>query len=798
MPQYFGKLPTTDQPWIKINAIQAFEQRDNIIICKCGESLFTITVLAANLIRVRLAPNGEFVPRRPWAVTRDDCEWEQVSFHLQETDLEIKIQTDLISIIIDKQTSRIGCFDASGRRFAQDAEIGMGWRLGAVAGWKCIETDEHFYGFGERTGLLDKRSEVKTNWTVDALDYGSLTDEMYHAIPFFIALRPYLAYGIFFNTTFWSQFDIGAEQPGVWKMETRGGELDYYIVYGPEPAQILDTYTQLTGRMPLPPKWAMGYHQCRWSYESETIVRELAKEFRTRKIPCDVIHLDIDYMRGYRVFTWSPTRFPNPEKLIADLAQAGFKAITIIDPGVKYEPEANYFVFDEGIKNDYFVREANGKLFHGYVWPDKSVFPDFLRTDVQKWWGDLHKTLTHIGIAGIWNDMNEPAISERPFGDGGTHIWFPLDAPQGGIGENVSGNIQSMSSTSSSSPHSPLTTHTEVHNLYGLSMVKACADGLQKHRTHERSFVLTRSGYAGVQRYSSVWMGDNQSLWEHLEMSLPMLCNMGLSGVAFVGCDIGGFAGNATAELFARWMQIGMLYPLMRGHSAMSTARHEPWVFGEEVENICREYINLRYQLLPYFYTLFWEAAMTGAPILRPLVYHYPNDTKTYALYDQVLLGSSLMFAPIYRPGVDYRAVYLPEGTWYDWWTGEKYSGSSHILAHAPLERMPIYARSGAIIPMQPAMQYVNEYPVDKLTIRIFPGTAEYTLYEDDGQSFDYRQDKYITTKIRVFTCKEKIIVEVLPRQGEWTPPSRQIIIDVVGVGKQNWQDNGMEYRWEF
>ncbi len=287
---------------------------------------------------------------------------------------------------------------------------------------------------------------------------------------------------------------------------------------------------------------------------------------RTRRIPCDVIHLDIDYMNGYRVFTWSPKRFPNPAQLVGDLAKDGFKTVTIIDPGVKYEPEADYHVFDSGIANDYFVRKADGQLFHGYVWPEKSVFPDFMRPDVRQWWGDLHQSLTNIGVAGIWNDMNEPTINDRPFSEPGEKIYFPLDTPQGS--EDIA-------------------THAEVHNLYGLNMAKASYEGLEKHRPNQRSFVLTRSGYAGVQRWSSVWMGDNQSLWEHLEMSLPMLCNMGLSGVAFVGCDVGGFAGNATAELFARWIQVGMLYPFMRGHSAMTTAQHEPWVFGLRTENIC-------------------------------------------------------------------------------------------------------------------------------------------------------------------------------------------------------------------
>lgn len=795
MPQYFGQLPKIDQQWSRITSIQAVQCSGCTVLFECSDSRLAISVLAPNLIRVRFAPNGEVIPRSSWAVTLDDSEWSVVPFQLKETNAAVEIVTEQIRVSVQRQNCQITCFDKGDRPFAEDADIGIGWRMGSVASWKQIQVDEHFYGFGERTGLLDKLSERKTNWTTDALDYGSLTDEMYQAIPFFIALRPHLGYGIFLNTTFWSQFDIGADQPSVWRMETRSSELDYYIIYGSEPANILRTYTQLTGRMPLPPRWALGYHQCRWSYESESVVRLLAREFRTRCIPCDVIHLDIDYMRGYRVFTWSPQRFPNPAQLIGDLAQAGFKTVTIIDPGVKYEPEADYCVFDQGIEQNYFIRKADGQLFHGYVWPDKAVFPDFLAPDVRHWWGDLHKSLTDIGVAGIWNDMNEPAISDRPFGDPGNKIWFPLDAPQGGQEDK---GTRGQGDKEKNSVFCERTTHAEVHNLYGLSMAQACAEGLERLRPKERSFVLTRSGYAGIQRWSSVWMGDNQSLWDHLEMSLPMLCNMGLSGVGFVGCDIGGFAGNATGELFARWMQVGMLYPLMRGHSAMSTARHEPWVFGDRIENICREYINLRYQLLPYIYTLFWQAATTGAPILRPLLYHYPNDPKTYTLYDQVLLGESLMAAPIYRPGSEHRVVYLPEGTWYDWWTGEAYQGSTHILAHAPLEKMPLYVRGGAIIPMQPVMQYVDQFPLDQLTLRIWSGTGEYTLYEDDGCSFEYKKGDWATTTYQVYTEGQQTVVEIKARKGAWTPPARQVIVELVGVGEQSFDDHGTANRLLF
>jgi alpha-glucosidase len=778
MPQYFGKLHATEPSWSSLGAIEAIRTSDRSLHIQCGKPCLTISILAPNLIRIRMASTGEFLPRRSWAVTQADQDWAPVPFEVQETASTVEIITEQLRVVVERNPCRIKCFNLAGEPFAADAEVGMAWRTGSVAGWKTIEADEHFYGFGERTGLLDQRSQLRTNWTEDAVDYDVITDNLYQAIPFFIALRPQLGYGIFLNTTYWSQFDLGAAQPGIWQMQAQSSELDYYIIYGPKPAQILETYTQLTGRMPLPPKWSLGYQQCRWSYESQDIVRKLAAEFRSRKMPCDVIHLDIDYMKGYRVFTWSDKRFAEPKQLLDYLKQEGFKVVTIVDPGVKYEPEADYEVFDEGLNKDYFVRQTNGQLFHGYVWPDKAVFPDFLRPEVREWWGNWQKSLTELGVAGIWNDMNEPALDDRPFGDPGNKISFPLESQQG--------------------PEDEKTTHSEVHNLYGLMMVQAAYQGLEKLRPQERSFVLTRSGYAGIQHWSAVWTGDNQSLWEHLEMSLPMLCNLGLSGVAFVGADVGGFAGNATAELFARWMQVGMLYPLMRGHSALTTAQHEPWVFGEKVEQICREYLELRYRLLPYIYTLFWEAATTGAPILRPLLYDFPNDPKTYNISDQVMLGASIMAAPIYRPGVEYRVVYLPEGRWYDWWSGEVFEGATQILAAAPLERMPLYVRAGSIIPMAPVMQYVDEFPLEQLRLRIWQGTGEFTFYEDDGKSFEYKTGAFCTTKYRVYVQGEQLVVEIGARLGSWLPTSREIIVELVGKEEQRFIDDGTPHQLIF
>ncbi|MEO1763408.1 MAG: glycoside hydrolase family 31 protein [Cyanobacteria bacterium J06629_18] len=783
MPEFIGQLPISEPAWNKTSSVQSFQRYDRGIRFNCGNnSLLILTILANNLIRVRFSPSGELTPRRSWAVNLPDEQWNAVNFDIQEADEQIIIETEKIKVCVQKNPCQIKCFDKAGNAFAHDTGLGIASRKGEIVNWKEITPQEKFYGFGERSGLLNQRGKVLTNWTTDSLDYTMLTDEMYQAIPFFMSLRPNVGYGLFFNTTFWSQFDVGADDVNTLQLKTKDSQLDYYIIYGSEPATILKTYTQLTGRMPLPPRWALGYHQCRWSYNSEAEVRELVGQFRKRRIPCDVVHLDIDYMQGFRVFTWNKQRFPSPKMLIEDLSQQGIKVVNIIDPGVKFDPEASYQVCDEGLDKDYFIRRENGKVFHGYVWPDRAVFPDFMRPEVREWWGNLQRNLTDVGVAGIWNDMNEPAMNNQPFGDlEGVKITFEMDASSGS-GEDK-------------------TTWRETHNLYGMNMARASYEGLQKLRPTQRSFVLTRSGFAGVQRYSAVWTGDNHSKWEYLEMSLPMLCNLGLSGVAFVGADIGGFAGNATPELFARWMQVGILYPLMRGHSMIGTKRHEPWEFGQEVEDICRKYIELRYQLLPYFYTLFWQAASKGEPVLRPLIYQYSHDEKTYEIYDQVLIGNSIMAAPIYRPGVKNRMVYLPEGIWYDWWDRnqiQSHQGSQHILVDAPLEKMPLFIKAGAIIPLIRVMQYAEELPINEMRLLVAPGKGEFTLYEDDGNTFAYRDGASSTTEYKVDFEGNQVVFEIEERQGKLAPSKRKVIVEVIGKGEQEFIDDGEARRLVF
>jgi len=578
-------------------------------------------------------------------------------------------------------------------------------------------------------------------------------DPMYMSIPAYLVLRENFAYGVYVNSTWESSFDL--TKPGELRFESDGDELDVYIAYGPQPMQVLEHLSELLGRMPLPPKWALGYHQSRWSYGSEQEVLKLANTFREKEIPCDVIHLDIDYMDGYRVFTWNDVKFPAPERMLADLKRKNFKVVTIIDPGVKVDPK--YAVYREGMEKGYFIRDARGKICSGYVWPDEAVFPDFGRSAVREWWGDWQHGFAAQGVAGIWNDMNEPSIFEKPFslggGRGGT---LPLRAEQGAEEE--------------------ITTHAELHNLYGSQMAQASYEGMRKSKPNERSFHLTRAGFAGVQRWSASWMGDNGSCWEHLEMSIGQLMNMGVSCVPFVGADIGGFYGNATPELFARWMQIGALYPFSRGHTCTGTAPQEPWQFGEEVEAIARDYLTLRYKLMPYLYSVFWKAHQRGFPVWRPLFLHYPDDKQTYHIDDQVLIGRYLMAAPILRPGQTARQVYLPEGVWYDWWDGHRFEGGRYILAEAPLEKMPLFVRAGAVIPMGPAMQYMGEKSLDPLSLHVFPDDiAEFTLYEDDGVSMNYENGDYATTRYQVRGDDLTTELEIFEREGKYEVPVRSL-----------------------
>ena len=751
----------TEQAFQPIGYLLRWDRQDRIFDLFCQNGRVRVHILASNLIRVRATPMAEFGPDESWTVVKTD--WDTLAVHVEETDQVLILSTDDLRLEIGKKPLRLRFYDVQGRLLSADEEArGMGWQGGTPVAYFTLPDDEHILGLGEKVGPLDKRDHKWEMWNTDAHPrHLPTTDPMYESFPIYLGLRPGLGYARFFDNTWRSHFDFGYSEPGVSRYDAAGGELNYYFIYGPEPMAILARYTELTGRMPMPPRWALGHQQCRWSYYPEAKVREVAEKLRSHCLPTDVIYLDIDYMDGYRVFTWDRERFPDPKKLIADLRAQGFRTVTIVDPGVKVDEQ--YAVYQEGVARGYFCKKPDNSLFVGPVWPGDAVFPDFTHPEVRRWWGDLHReSLLDMGVAGIWNDMNEPAVF-------------------GGVGWTMDEDVIHYD-------HGHQTPHSKSHNVYGLLMARATREALERMRPNERAFVLTRAAYAGVQRYAAVWMGDNSSWWEHLWLAMPMCMSVGLAGQPFVGVDIGGFSDDCTPELYARWVQLGAFTPLCRTHTALGTRDQEPYAFGPEVERIARRYLELRYQLLPYTYTLFWEASQTGAPIMRPLVYTYPDDPTSYEISDQFLWGPAFLVAPIYQENVTHRAVYLPAGHWVDYWTGKTFEGPSWIVAEAPLDILPLYVRAGSIIPTGPTMQYTDERPLDPLTLEVYGGSnGRFTLYEDDGLTMAYQEgDWAITEMVYEETPATSwppavATLTISARQGRYKPTPRQLIIRLHG-----------------
>jgi alpha-glucosidase len=657
---------------------------------------------------------------------------EPIEVEIAEEPDRILLRSPELEVAVDRSPCRITFLDREGHVLsADDPGLGIGWDGDEVRNWKSIDEEERFFGLGEKTGNVDKRGREWVMWTSDVPGYGNETDPLYQSIPFLLGLRDGRAYGIYFNNSNRTSFNLGAGNHRYYSFAAEGGFLDYFFFAGPGIPRVVERYTAVTGRMPLPPEWALGYQQSRWSYYPDEEVLRLARTFREKRIPADVIYLDIHYMDEYRVFTWHPERFPDPEGLLAELQGMGFKVVVIIDPGVKQE--AGYAIADEGLDGDHFVRYPDGEVYVGSVWPGRSYFPDFSRRPTRAWWGGHLDRLLDQGVDGIWNDMNEPAVWGKA---------FPVEV------ESEAGSFK------------------RVRNLYGFFMAQGTYEELVAARPEERPFILTRAGFAGIQRYAAVWTGDNVSSWEHLELGIRMLIGLGLSGVPFVGTDVGGFIGGPTPELFARWVEVGALTPFFRGHAAHDSPPQEPWEFGEEVEEISRQAIELRYRMLPYLYTLFRESSLTGAPILRPLFWHHQADTAAYEpdYQHQFLLGEKLLVAPVTREGAREQEVYLPGGRWVDLATEEVYAGGQAVTVDAPLDRIPMFLAEGGILPTREVAQYVGEPGAagapdggaaraapSRLTLEVYPAASDsFELYEDDGSSLEYRDGAYRTTRLSV------------------------------------------------
>jgi alpha-glucosidase len=623
----------------------------------------------------------------------------------------------------------------------------------------------HLYGFGERTDGLDKRGLAFPVWNADPpTPYNAQTATMYTSIPFYLSLDAASGetHGVLIDHSGLLHADLGQTRPDQIALTLEGEILAGYFFAGPTPDDVLRQYSELSGRMPLPPRWALGYHQSRWSYTSAHQVQAIATTMRARRHPCDALWLDIDYLDGFRNFTWNAATFPQPRELIAALRKQGLRLVTIIDPGTRAEQSDP--VYQEGLARDYFCRLPDGTLFLGHVWPGLCAFPDFSRQQVRQWWGSLYRTHVELGVAGIWNDMNEPALTSVPAESADDQL----------SGRTMDGRvIHRAGGEDVSGPDGPPLPHRLFHNAYGMQMARATRQGLQRLQPAGRPFVLSRAGTAGIQRYAALWTGDNTSAWEYIPQAIATCLNLSMSGVPFIGVDIGGFWQNASGELLVRFAQLGALLPLCRNHSARDTAPQEPWAFGAPYEDAFRNAIELRYRALPYLYTLCAQAAHSGAPLMRPLAYHFPHDEQACGVSDAFLLGEALLCAPICEPGAHSRQVYLPAGEWFHYWTERVYQGAqTHNLA-TPLEHWPLLVRANSILPLGPLLQYTDEGPTDPLTIHCYlsqQGQASYTLYEDDGLTQAYTGGAFAHTLITCQADAQGVGVEIEERFARYRP----------------------------
>jgi alpha-glucosidase len=778
----------------KIGPVAGFTRSENAVVFNCQDkSEVQVTLLASDLVRVR-ASFTRSIPAKDhsWAIAKTN--WPTPRWQLSETKDAVLITTDEIEIVVHRSPLLIefrdaqthATINADEQPMAYDArgllkEMMFDPKAGTfVAAAKKLGFDEHFYGLGEKAARLDKRRNSFVNWNSDTPGYTEGKDPIYQTIPFYTGLQNGTAYGIFFDNSYRSYFDFGkSSQRRVW-FGAEGGELNYYFFYGPSIKKVLNRYADLTGHMPLPPLWALGNQQSRWSYYPDKMVEEVVSEYRKRDLPLDVIHLDIDYMQEYRVFTWDRERFQNPKTLSAELGKQGVKLIAIVDPGVKYQPSAKgagqitsitpelesqqqrYYVLDAGLEKNYFQRRRNGDLFIPKVWPGDSVFVDYTLPAAREWWGSLHRAYTDNGVVGIWNDMNEPADFVDQTGKN------QIDVVSYDQGEK--------------------STHAKNRNVFALLMARATYEGLERLRPNQRPYVITRAGYAGIQRYSTMWTGDTNSTWEALQLNIPMFTTLGLSGEPFVGSDVGGFIGRANGELLVRAYQVSFLAPFCRNHKVIDGYDQEPWRFGKYYEDIIRKYLKLRYELLPFLYTTLEEAHRAGVPLFRPLVLNYQDDPNTYNLDDEFMIGDDLLVAPIVKPDVTRRLVYLPKGVWYDYWTNKKYEGGTMIAFGAPLETVPMFVRAGAIIPMGPAMKYVGEKPLDPITFHVYPdstGSASTVLYEDDGVSPAYKQGNFRRTNVRARRAGQGYFISLSAPEGDYKPGPRKFAFVINAFGQK-------------
>lgn len=727
--------------WRTLGDVTSVRTLPNGVDLRAGESRIEISILSPVVARLRYAPNGNFPPEDSVAVLKGAFSPPTVQI-LDHAD-SVSINTGAFQVRILKSPLSVAFLDPGGEVILQDhPAYPVAFQGSAFRVWKAMPLDEHYFGLGDKAGPIDHRDQAFTMWNTDAFGWTQGTDPLYKSIPFFMGVRNGRAYGIFLDNTYRSSFDFGKESRDAYSFGAEGGPLDYYFFYGPSPAAVLTSYTALVGRTPLPPKFALGYQQSRYSYYPEATVRQIAQQFRSRRIPCDVIYLDIDYEDGHRSFTIDRSRFPNFEGMVRDLSQQGFKLIPIVDLHIKQQP--GYKPYDQAVQHDYLVRNQDGSVYIGKVWPGDSVFPDFTRSEVRQWFGGLYADFLHMGIRGFWNDMNEPAVFRYP------EKTMPLDTVHSVEGRK--------------------TDHREVHNIYGMENVHATYDGMLRFNPNVRPYVLTRAAFAGTQRYAATWTGDNAATWVHYRLSITDLLSMGLSGYPLAGVDEGGFDGDPTPELLTRWTELGAFLPLFRNHSGNRSRNREPWVDGPEHEAIRRRFIETRYRLLPYIYTSMDETSRTGLPLMRPMFIQFPDDPALAIEDKEFMFGPDLLIAPKIDETVGPYEIKLPAGVWFDYWTGTRVQAQT-LQVNPAIDELPVYVRGGAILPQQPMVQDADQIPEGPLDLSVYPASdCRGSIYADDGSTLDYRRGEFFRQHFSCEAAGDSLRIHFSPPEGNYSP----------------------------
>ena len=741
-----------------------------------------VTALRDDVLRVRVW-RGAKVP--------EDASWAVLPAARTSTAAVVReargFHTKQLRVAIDDML-RLTVTDMGGTLLQQDAEP-VTWRGDVFRVYKKRTYDDHFFGLGDKPGPLDRAGQSFTMWNTDAFGFQESTDPIYKTIPFFLDVNKGKTIGVLFDNTWRSAFDFGRVNPDEYSFGSQNGPVDYYLMYGPEPKQVVSTYAWLTGPTPLPPVWALGFQQSRYSYYPESQVREIAERLRHDRIPSDVLWLDIDYQDRNRPFTVNREAFPHFSGMIHDLAAEHFHTVVITDLHVARQPNAGYAPYDSGTAGDRFVKNPDGSVFVGTVWPGPSVFPDFTQAQTRQWWGTLFRDFSGMGVAGFWNDMNEPAVFNTPSKTMPDTVQHRIDEP--GFAKRTA-------------------SHLEIHNVYGMQNSRATFDGMLTLHPNERPFVMTRASYAGGQRFSTTWTGDNSATWNHLRLIVPQLLNLGLSGFSLAGGDVGGFAGSPPPDLLTKWLEVAAFQPIDRDHSAKGTRMHEVWVDGPKQEAVRRRYIEERYRLLPYLYTVTEETSRNGLPFNRPLFLEFPHSTQDGHPIDldgggEFLVGGRVLVAPNPSPEeVAPYAVNLPAGSWYDYWTGERHlrdqpgtpvdlEQRDAVLLRKPLmitpslDLLPVFVRGGSILPIAPLTQSTAEIPEGPLTLRVYPPAAgepcEGDVYTDDGHTFNFRKGEFARVH---FTCSVDatgaISVAVGKQEGSYQPWWKEYRVEIVGV----------------